>query len=118
MLPFRLLTQDDNELVQDALRVVALAMEAGHWDIVQWMLQHHESEAVAAYFLPAIAQQGSTADMARMLGLIDEMNISPHQQGYVNEQVCSLVFGIVGMQVALSGPAPVVAPVGDRLGHA
>lgn len=48
--------QDSGETIDPALRVVAYSMEEGNWDLVEWMINNHQSQELGPYFLPAIAQ--------------------------------------------------------------
>jgi hypothetical protein len=76
--------QDGEDHVQDALKLVALAMEGGHWDLVEWVVVNHESLNIGSYFLPGIARHGRTEDMRRMLALMAQVDAG---SDYLNAQV-------------------------------
>ena len=78
-------SQADEELIQDALRATALAMQGGHWTLVEWLMSAHQSPALGPYFLPAIAQQNKLEDMNIMMGLISKHGMGNMQ--YLMEQV-------------------------------
>lgn len=48
--------QNYEDVIHDALRIVAYSMEAHNWDLVRWFLQEHKSPDLGGYFLPIIAQ--------------------------------------------------------------
>lgn len=48
--------QNREDVIQDALRVLAYSMEKQNWGLVSWLLAHHDSRELGPYFLPAIAQ--------------------------------------------------------------
>lgn len=48
--------QNFEDLIQDALRIIAYSMEAQNWELVRWFLNEHQSPDLGAYFLPIIAQ--------------------------------------------------------------
>lgn len=48
--------QNNGDTIDPALRIVAYSMEEGNWDLVEWMIDNHESQELGPYFLPAIAQ--------------------------------------------------------------
>jgi hypothetical protein len=50
------LLQNFEDLIQDALRIIAYSMEAQNWELVRWFLNEHQSPDLGAYFLPIIAQ--------------------------------------------------------------
>jgi len=79
--------QAEEELIQDALRATALAMQGGHWTIVEWLMSAHQSPALGPYFLPAIAQQNKLEDMNTMMGLISKHGMGNMQ--YLMEQIYS-----------------------------
>lgn len=82
-----MLPQSNEDTIQDSLQVMANALEGGHWNLVEWLVQNHEADAIGPYFLNAIASQGKHEDMKRMLQLIEK---HCKDQGYVNDQVQAL----------------------------
>jgi hypothetical protein len=48
--------QNYQDVIQDALRIIAYSMEAHNWELVTWFLTEHGSPDLGAYFLPIIAQ--------------------------------------------------------------
>lgn len=51
--------QNNEDLIQDALRITAYSMEAQNWPLVEWFLKEHASPDLGAYFMPVIAQVGA-----------------------------------------------------------
>lgn len=48
--------QDNGDVINHALRVVAYSMEQHNWELVAWILKEHGSRALGPYFFPVIAQ--------------------------------------------------------------
>jgi len=88
--------QGDEHKIQDALRVVASAMEGGHWDVLNAILNAHQSDMLGPYFLPAIAQQGRVSDLAKMVEAIEAIGCS--DADYLGRQISSAM-----VSAALSG---------------
>ncbi|KAF6260709.1 hypothetical protein COO60DRAFT_1637360 [Scenedesmus sp. NREL 46B-D3] len=92
--------QDDGSTIDPALRVVAYSMEEGNWELVAWMINHHESAELGPYFLPAIAQEGKVDDLEKMIGVLKEAGY--HKTQYFKEQIHSAkITAALGGQVEL-----------------
>lgn len=61
--------QDDGSTIDNALRTVAYSMEEANWDLVEWMVQHHDSKELGPYFLTAIAQVGLAGQLGSLVHL-------------------------------------------------
>ncbi|GBF88260.1 hypothetical protein Rsub_00972 [Raphidocelis subcapitata] len=85
--PARNLLEASSDKMHDTLRAVAGALERGSWDVLRALLSAHSSDMVGAYFLPAIAQQGRTADFDKMVELIDQIGCSDPK--YLKSQISS-----------------------------
>jgi hypothetical protein len=56
--------QQNEDFIQDALRVVAYSMEQQNWGLVDWFLGKHVTQDLGSYFLPVIAQVGTATGPA------------------------------------------------------